>query len=518
MAGAASVFAHSPHLIADSDSLMIQTLLDRVLESPRLPSLPAIALDVIELVQREDVSVREIAQTIQHDPALSSKILKTVNSSFYGQAHAISTISNALVVLGMSSVKVLALGFCLTANLKQAEDDEFDHMSFWKRSLYSATAAKALAREVNLPDQEEAFLGGLLQDLGMLALSQVLGRQYADLLRQVGNDHANLSQLERQSLGMDHAEIGAALATRWGLPPQLIAPIRDHESPEPFSGTGAAITQCVTLGNRVAAVFMSTTPAEALDAYYRDTKRWFALEPEAAEPLLHEIHKQTKEMRRLFDLPTGELGNSTELLARAHEALLQITLQTQQQTTQLEQQNKSLTLQATTDSLTGVANRRQFNIFVTEAFNAATATQRPLSLLFLDTDHFKKINDTYGHPTGDRVLVELAAVLVNYLPQSGLVARYGGEEFTLVLPNTDRPSAAKLAEQIRAAIAETVVMSDDNEPLSVTASIGVATSDRAVFERVEQLIRAADQGVYAAKNSGRNCVRVFVPKTAPAAA
>ena len=93
--------------------MMNQELLDRVLSSPRLPSLTTVALDVIDLVQQPDVHIKEIARTIQNDPALAGKILKTVNSSFYGQAYAVSTITHALVVLGFNSVKTLALGFSL---------------------------------------------------------------------------------------------------------------------------------------------------------------------------------------------------------------------------------------------------------------------------------------------------------------------------------------------------------------------------------------------------------------------
>ena len=152
--------------------MMKQDLLDRLLRSPQLPSLPAIALEVIDLVQEKDVNIKQIANTIQHDPALSSKILKTVNSSFYGQAHTIGTISHALVVLGLNSVKTLALGFSLVSNLKEAGGDGLDHFEFWKRSLYTATAAKNIARHIGLVQQEEAFLGGLLQDLGMLAMNQ----------------------------------------------------------------------------------------------------------------------------------------------------------------------------------------------------------------------------------------------------------------------------------------------------------------------------------------------------------
>ena len=162
---------------------MSNPLLDRVLQSPRLPSLPSIAIEVIDLVQQQDVNIKQIAHTIQHDPALSTKILKTVNSSFYGQSHSISTISHALVILGLNSVKTLALGFSLVANLKDSGGEGFDHIQFWKRCLYTAVAARTLAKQFGLVQQEEAFLGGLLQDMGMLALNQTINVEYQEVLR-----------------------------------------------------------------------------------------------------------------------------------------------------------------------------------------------------------------------------------------------------------------------------------------------------------------------------------------------
>jgi diguanylate cyclase (GGDEF)-like protein len=231
-----------------------------------------------------------------------------------------------------------------------------------------------------------------------------------------------------------------------------------------------------------------------------------------AESLLKGIHENTVEMRRLFDLPTGELENPDQILARANEALLQISLQSAQQTSQLEMQNKQLAEQATTDSLTGAANRRKFNDFLEARFAEVRPGGGPLSVFFLDTDHFKKFNDAFGHQTGDRVLIELTAVLKEAAPRHALVARYGGEEFAVVLPRTDRITAARLAEETRNRIGALVVTSDDGRPLSITASIGVATYEGTFFTRFEQLVKAADQAVYAAKDAGRNCVRVFRPR------
>ena len=494
---------------------MNQQLLERVIRSPRLPSLPAIALEVIDLVQDDSVSIKQIAETIQNDPAMSGKILKTVNSSFYGQSKSISTISQALVVLGLNSVKTLALGFTLVPNLKDAGATGFDHFRFWRHSLYAATSARCLAKAARLDVTEEAFLGGLLQDLGMLAMSQTLVKEYPPVLEQAGDDHVKLLNIERATLGTDHAEVGAAVAEAWKLPKQLVAPIRYHETPGSAPSDVSDLVRCVALGNRVADLFMSEgaeASGQSLDTFYRTADKWFKLQQEDAEPLLHKIHSQTKDMRRLFDLPTGGLGNPDEILDQANEALLNVTLQAQLQTSELEKQNQALADQAFTDSLTGVANRRRYNDFIAEQFDQATSTSKPLSIIFLDADHFKKFNDTHGHACGDRVLIQLGIALNEVTPEGGLVARYGGEEFSIVLPDTDRRTAAGIAEQARQHIAVQEVESDEGEKLNITASIGVATYDGTFFKSAEQLIKAADMGVYAAKNAGRNGVRIFTPK------
>jgi diguanylate cyclase (GGDEF)-like protein len=492
---------------------MNQSLLERILRSPRLPSLPTIAIEVIELVQQRDVNIRQIAQTISHDPALSSKILRTVNSSFYGLSQPVSTVTHALVILGLSSVKTLALGFSLVGKLRDSSAVGFDHNAFWRRSLFTAVAARSLAKEAGLIYQEEAFLGGLLEDLGMLALSQVLGAEYTTLLQEVGPSHQLIMRACRQRYKTDHAEVGGALAQHWHLPPILVAPIRFHEDPEGGPEELMPMIRCVALGNRAADIFLTKDATAALDTYYRLAHSWFNLTRERAEPLLQSVRKDAEEMKRLIDLPGGGgFEDSEAILARASDALVQLSLQQQRTSHELEEQNRRLAEQALTDSLTGAANRRHFNQFIADQFAAAGNSKAPLSLLFMDVDHFKHFNDTYGHQTGDRVLAELASAIRAGTPKEGLLARYGGEEFAVVLPGTDRAGAAAAAEHIRQLVQAIRVEGEQGEKLSITISIGVAAHDGMFFSSVEQLIRAADQGVYAAKSAGRNCVRVFAPR------
>ena len=366
--------------------------------------------------------MERVADVIRHDPALCGKILKTVNSAFYGQSQTIGTISRAVVVLGLSAVKTLALGFSLVTNVKEVGDTGFDHVGYWRRSLYTATAARTLSqhlRSVRSVRREEAFIGGLLQDLGVVAMNQAFGGQYGQLVRQAGADHASLRGLEQEAFGMDHAEVGAALAEEWKLPPLLVAPIRYHENPEAAGEDVLPLVRSVALGNRVAEIFLGEeTSGGALETYRTQAAEWFEIQSDLVDPILTDIHQQTDEMARLFDLPTGNLGSADEILARANETLMQITLQSQHQTTQLEERNRQLVDEVNTDSLTGSLNRQAFDLFATESFRSASVSE-PTSVLFVDVDHFKDFNDEHGHAVGDRVLKVFAATLAMWSATEG---------------------------------------------------------------------------------------------------
>lgn len=157
------------------------------------------------------------------------------------------------------------------------------------------------------------------------------------------------------------------------------------------------------------------------------------------------------------------------------------------------------------DPLTGVNNRRFFDQRVDEEVNRAIRHKQPLSCLFIDLDHFKKINDTHGHQAGDSVLKQTAEILKDSCRSSDVVARYGGEEFVILLANTQRSDAFDFAERLRQRIAETSYPINDSQSLSLTMSAGLSTlDDVSNYTKSNQLIQAADQAVYAAKISGRN--------------
>ena len=142
----------------------------------------------------------------------------------------------------------------------------------------------------------------------------------------------------------------------------------------------------------------------------------------------------------------------------------------------------------------------------------AAAAELGRSLEFMDVDRLKAFNDSHGHAVGDRVLIACAETLPQAVGARGRVFRYGGEEFAIVCPGVDSQAAAQIAEQTRRAVEDQArVHDDDGRQLSITCSIGVATHTGDTFDRCSRWVRAADQGMYAAKAAGRNCVRIWSP-------
>src|SRR5207249_3095052 len=276
--------------------------------------------------------------------------------------------SHALVILGLQSVKTLVLGFSLVTNLTKNKSKGFKHLNYWRRSIYAATAAKTIAAKINLVQQEEAFLAALLMDIGMLVLDVVLGDQYGEIHGKV-KTHAELVAAEKDALGMTHPEVGHLLAEQWKLPPLLSVPISSHYAPEEVKDPALRkLTELVQLSASCADVFVDEDAAAAIAEVRKACAARHNMKEPECDALLAEIGKRTKEVASLFEINIGSSTEFEAILKKANEALVEITLQTQQQASTLQQQNLKLQVAATTDALTGLANRAHFESFLSEQF------------------------------------------------------------------------------------------------------------------------------------------------------
>jgi two-component system cell cycle response regulator len=475
-----------------------------------LPTLPGIAIKILEAVKREETNIREIGDILSKDPPLTAKVLSLINSSFYGLPMKITSIPHAVNLLGINTVKNLALSFSLIRGYQNKRKNNFDYTLFWKSCLIGAVSAKLIAQRIFPSFAEDAFSLGLLHDIGVLALNQCMPRQYDLVLKERERTVCFCHEAENQILGFNHMEIGRYLIKKWGLPKMFYDPIGYHHYPErlqsddPQMETPAKILHLSSLY-----IDFFSLPEKS---YYLGLMQYYAKEygffsQFQVEDLTGEIHKQTVNIFPLFEFTIDE-KNYVKILEEARTEL--INLSTHYIKASLEQKSLIETLreQAIRDTLTGLFNYKGFQESLEKEIHRAKRYDCPMTVILADVDKFKKINDMYGHLAGDRLLKTIAEYLKKSLRKSDIIARYGGDEFAFILPETSSEGAMLAAQRIKATI-ESVSMAHENKMVSVTMSFGIASLSPGETISQNDLIRNADSALYHAKNTGRNKCSLF---------
>src|SRR5262249_42794060 len=192
----------------------------------RLHSGPGVAQKILALIRNAEFDMVEVAQCLEHDPALSARILGVVNSSRYGLAHKITSIRHAAAFLGRRSLQLVTLSFTLVDSFSRGPNRQM-YLDYWRRALTMATVSHRVAERIGETGGDEAYAAGLVADLGVLALAQFSGAAYVTLYQK--HPHGpELVAAENETLGFNHAEAGARLLGRWGLPESVVAAVAGH--------------------------------------------------------------------------------------------------------------------------------------------------------------------------------------------------------------------------------------------------------------------------------------------------
>lgn len=499
----------------------MSAFLDRLQKEQQLPSLPAAAIQVLRLAQRDDASAEDIAAVIERDPALTARLLKVVNSSLFRVSRNVTSVRQAVVILGLRSVKVLTLGFSVIGAMKSDAEGTFDYRQFWRRSLTLAAAGRQLSRRTSPVLADESFVAGLLADLGILAAFRGAPREYAPVLELARQSGRPLWEVELDVLGVHHGVIGATLLRRWGIPDLLCHAVEHHHDPTPDALPQASrslgiVTQAAS---RLADVFCGDERPERLPDIRARVIADLGMTHDQIEPVLDALDEQVRETAAMLNLSVGDTISYAQLQAEAMNQMAQLTLQAEIDRAdslrraetarllaeQLEREKKAILDMASTDSITQISNRAAFDQRLEEEWERARVAGASLALILADIDYFKQINDTHGHSIGDVVLLEVAQTLHRGAQGEGFVARYGGEEFAVILADTSDVEAAQLAQRLRKAVASIEVL-HQGVKVRVTASFGVASIIPNGESRIKALVDAADQALYQAKRRGRNRV------------
>ena len=195
-------------------------------------SLPEITTRVMELVEDPDATVRDMHALIQRDPALAAKILRVVNSAFYGLPAQVGSLERAVTMLGLTAVKNLALSASLGHMFKAEQlSTQFTVRDLWLHSVAVAVCARALAGLGRAAPPDEAFLAGLMHDIGLLVEQQLFSEKLRNIIDLCTSESTEFCELERRELGADHQAFGGAIALKWKFPPLLHRAIAYHHEP-----------------------------------------------------------------------------------------------------------------------------------------------------------------------------------------------------------------------------------------------------------------------------------------------
>jgi putative nucleotidyltransferase with HDIG domain len=199
---------------------------------PSLPTLPSVAKHIVATAANPKANASDIGAIIEQDQALTTKVLKLVNSSYYGFPQQIKTVNHAIVILGFNKVRAVALTALIFDLTKGRSGNRLHIPSFWIHSLGTAISAQSVAGNLGLGiTPEDAFVAGLLHDFGKLILDQYLTEEYTPVLQAARERHTLLRDMEREILGFDHQQVGAWATEKWMFPPALVAAIRYHHAP-----------------------------------------------------------------------------------------------------------------------------------------------------------------------------------------------------------------------------------------------------------------------------------------------
>ena len=492
----------------------IEVLLEN---AENLPTMPAVAVEFVRLSQDETTSLEKFASVLSRDPALAANLLHFANSSLFCMGTEVTTLQRACMVLGLKTVKLVALSFSLVSTLQAGkESGPLIYEEFWKRSLVCAVAGRSWAMVAQSSLADEAFISGLLSHLGQLVLARCLPQEYSQILANTEGAWPT-SQSEKRVLGFSSVDVGRALLESWSLPRLICYGVGYLRTPSdlpndapPQAGELVGIMHLAAACEELVVGEDKTASMEVVKSLAAER---YQFSSDQVDTWLLGLERSVVDAAAVLNIGIKDGIDMQATLRQAQEQLVReslgLAVEVQEfrvKLDQLQTDNSELATKANTDPLTELANRAYFEQTLANCLRQRLkgAIPKPIGILIIDIDHFKTVNDTYGHPVGDEALRVVGRILRKVTRDTDLPARLGGDEFSVVLPQTSTVGMKALGERIRTSI-EAEVIEAERKHLSLKVSVGGACAREVeTMEQVQQLIKLADACLLKAKSSGGN--------------
>ena len=379
---------------------------DAVIASVKnLPSLPIVAVKIIQQIKSEKISNNELAEIISYDPALTAKILKIANSAFYGISDGVDSIDRAVHILGQAALKNIALSFVIVKGLKRNNVDNFDHELFWKRSITAAVSAEMLSSKLKV-NRGDTFVIPLLMDIGVLVMYLSNSSEYLKVFDEKRVSGITTIEAEQGVFGYDHQELGSGILKKWNLPDNISLPIAYHHNPEQCPAEMKDLVEVLHLADVASSVYHSSNSNRKMGEFRELLKEKLQISDEEIGEFIDGIAEKTIEVLGTFEIDPGDMKPYSQILEEANTELGKMNLSYEQLVMELKQEkskveilardlkevNDKLRGLAFEDGLTGLFNQRYFQEHIEREISRVDRYSHLLSLIMIDIDQAIALN------------------------------------------------------------------------------------------------------------------------------
>ncbi len=510
-------------------------------------TLPAVAMQVVELTNEPEIDVAALKECIQNDPALTTKILRVVNSSLFGLPSRVGDLNQALALIGSNPLKLMVLGFSLPDELlSNLEMDVLEN--YWRHALVKAVAAREISELVwGLPG-DEAFIAGLLQDVGLLVLIQELGTPYVTFLDQVWTVGGDLAELECSTLGFDHGVLSSRLLEEWGLPRSLVDSISqpfDVERLLQLPDNEQALPQILHLAEIVAGL-LSHDRGELLKSLLCVGRRYHNLTTIQVDELIDSLETNVQPLAEILSVPLTRV-DYRNILTRAHSQLANAadeateTMCLTSNVPEMQVASRALTgalqrlvadpdqqfesnpglgtpeAEALFESSPGVpptiAVKKEVNDpgmvgLIACAIANCRKSRCAISLALIELDDYESLFLTCSLDGAFRVVDQLQSALLDLLGDDGQLVPADDARFAVILEDCDRQQGVRLIRHLVQGVRDWSADDVVNRGSIRSISAGLATLSMPPKNfRTNDLIDSAQRCLNGAKSSGGDSVK-----------